>query len=87
MIQVMMIAAINDTGYDVMLLLHILSAMVAFAPAFVNPILGNQSKTLDGPNRQTVVGYLSMNNRRVYGPALILTGLFGFELQGMSDSV
>jgi len=83
----MMIAAINDTGYDVMLLLHILSAMVAFAPAFVNPLLSNQSKTLDGPNRQTVVGYLSMNNRRIYGPALILTGLFGFGLQGMSDSV
>ena len=82
-----MIAAIADTGYNVMLLLHILTAMVAFAPSFVNPVLGSQSKALDGPNRQAVIGYLSMNGRRIYGPALILTGLFGFGLQGMSDSV
>jgi len=87
MIQVMMLAAINDTGYDVMLLLHILTAMVAFAPGFVNPLLGNQTKALDGPNRQAVVGFLSMNGRRIYGPALILTGIFGFGLQGMSDSI
>jgi uncharacterized membrane protein len=85
--QVMMIAAINDTGYNVMLLLHILTALVAFAPGFVNPMLGRQTTALDGLNRQAVIGYLSMNGRRIYGPALILTGLFGFGLQGMSDSV
>lgn len=85
--QAMMLAAINDTGYNVMLVLHILAAMVAFAPAFVHPLIGGQSKALDGPNRQAVVGYLAMNDRKIYGPALILTGLFGFGLQGMSDSV
>lgn len=85
--QAMMLAAINDTGYNVMLILHILTAMVAFAPAFVHPLIGGQSKVLDGPNRQAIVGYLAMNDRKIYGPALILTGLFGFGLQGMSASV
>lgn len=82
-----MIAAINDTGYNVMLLLHIFAAFAAFAPAFVNPVIRRQSKALDGPNRQLVIGFLSMNGRKIYAPALILTGLFGFGLQGMSDSV
>ena len=27
------------------------------------------------------------NGRRIYAPALILTGLFGFAMQGMSDGV
>jgi uncharacterized membrane protein len=82
-----MIAAIGDTGYDIVLLLHILSALVAFAPAFVHPLLANQTKELDAPNRQKVLGYLGANGRRLYAPALIVTGLLGFALQGMSDSV
>ena len=38
-------------------------------------------------SRGAVLGFLAQNSRRVYAPALILTGLFGFGLQGMSDSV
>ncbi len=30
---------------------------------------------------------LAGNGRRIYAPALILTGLFGFAMQGMSDGV
>ena len=33
----MVIAAIGSFGYKVMFFLHILSVIVAFAPAFVNP--------------------------------------------------
>jgi uncharacterized membrane protein len=83
----MMFAAIGDTGYDVMLLLHLLTAFVAFAPAFVHPLVATQSRALDGPHRQAVAGYLAANGRRIHAPALILTGLFGFGLQGMSDGV
>ena len=82
-----MIAAYRDTGYDIVLYLHILTALVAFAPAFVHPLLGNQTKALDGTARGKVIGMIAGNGRRIYAPALILTGLFGFAMQGMSDGV
>ena len=82
-----MLAEIGSTGYDVMLFLHIASALVAFAPAFAHPLIERQTRTLDAASRGAVLGFLAQNGRRVYAPALILTGLFGFGLQGMSDSV
>ena len=82
-----MIAAYRETGYNVMLFLHILTALVAFAPAFVHPLLSNQTKALDATNRGQVLGMIAGNGRRIYAPALILTGLFGFAMQGRSDGV
>lgn len=83
----MTIAAIGDTPYNIVLILHILTAMVAFAPAFAHPILGGQAKTLDQKPRLTMLGFLVTNGRRIYAPALIVTGLLGFALSGMSSSV
>ena len=82
-----MLAAYRGTGYNVMLFLHILTALVAFAPAFVHPLLASQTKALDASNRGKVLGMIAGNGRRIYAPALILTGLFGFAMQGMSDGV
>ena len=82
-----MIAAYRETGYNVMLFLHIVTALVAFAPAFVHPLLANQTRALDADNRGKVIGMMAGNGRRIYAPALILTGLFGFAMQGMSDGV
>jgi uncharacterized membrane protein len=82
-----MLAAYRETGYNVMLFLHILTALVAFAPAFVHPLLASQTKALDATNRGKVLGMIAGNGRRIYAPALILTGLFGFAMQGMSDGV
>jgi uncharacterized membrane protein len=82
-----MLAAYRDTGYNVMLFLHIVTALVAFAPAFVHPLLTNQTKALDATTRGKVLGMIAGNGRRIYAPALILTGLFGFAMQGMSDGV
>ena len=59
--------------------------MVAFAPAFAHPLIERQTRSLDAPSRGVVLGFLAQNSRRVYAPALILVGLFGFGLQGMSD--
>jgi uncharacterized membrane protein len=81
-----MIAAYRDTGYDVMLFLHILSAMVAFAPAFVHPLLARQTRPI-GESRLRVFEAMAGNGRRIYAPALIFVGLFGFAMQGMSDDV
>jgi len=82
-----MIAAYDGTGYKVVLFLHIVTALVAFAPAFVHPLLSSQTKALDADNRGKVLGMIAGNGRRIYAPALILTGLFGFAMQGMSDGV
>jgi uncharacterized membrane protein len=82
-----MLAAYRETGYNVMLFLHIVTALVAFAPAFVHPLLANQTRALDADNRGKVIGMMAGNGRRIYAPALILTGLFGFAMQGMSDGV
>ena len=82
-----MLAAYRDTGYNVMLFVHILTAFVAFAPAFVHPLLGNQSKALGAGERNKLLGMIAGNGRRIYAPALILTGLLGFGMQGLSDSV
>lgn len=81
----MIIAAVGDTGYNIVLVLHILSAFVAFSPAFVHPVLGEQSKAFDGTGRSTLLGFIVQNGRRIYAPALIVTGILGFALQGMSD--
>ena len=83
----MMLAAIGDTSYDIVLVLHIVSVLAAFAPAFVHPFLENQTRQLDPAERGRVLTMMHANGRRIYAPALIVAGLLGFALQGMSDSV
>ena len=50
----MIFAAVDDTGYNIVLLLHIVSAMAAFAPAFVHPLLTKQSKDMEITARGTI---------------------------------
>ncbi len=81
-----MFAAIGDTPYNIMLLLHLLTAFVAFAPAFVNPVLGKQLAD-GGHDVSAMARYAAQNNQRIYGSALIVSGLLGFGVAGMSDEV
>jgi len=82
-----MLAAYRETGYNVMLFLHILTVLVAFAPAFVHPLLAREAQDFEPTVRGRLIGAMSANGRRIYAPALILAGLFGLAMQGMSDSV
>ncbi|MDG2112402.1 MAG: hypothetical protein P8N02_07305 [Actinomycetota bacterium] len=75
-------AAVGDTGYNLILLLHILSAMVAVAPAFIHPFVERQSR--GAADRGRTLGYLANNSRRIHAPALIVTGILGFGAAGMS---
>jgi uncharacterized membrane protein len=70
------IAAVGDNGYKVVLVLHILSAIVAFAPAIA---------TIVAPRAATLGDEAVRTGRIVYAPALILTGLFGIALVLQSD--
>ncbi|MCU1355030.1 MAG: hypothetical protein JWM89_448 [Acidimicrobiales bacterium] len=75
----------NSFGYKLMLLLHILAVIVAFAPAFVWPIVSVQLKKQGKPVGPAIGALAAGNTVRVHGPALVLVGFFGFGLVGMSD--
>jgi hypothetical protein len=59
---------IDDTGFRIFFLLHILTVIVAFAPAAISVLPGG---------RDGAIGLLERAGRLVYSPALILAGLFG----------
>jgi arginine exporter protein ArgO len=69
---------VNDTSYRIFFLLHILSVIVAFAPAVVSVLPGG---------RQGALAVIDRAGRIVYSPALILAGLFGIALILDSDDV
>lgn len=63
-----LLPVIDDTGFRIFFLLHILSVVVAFAPAVVAVLPGG---------RDGALGLIERAGRQVYSPALILAGLFG----------
>ena len=81
----MILAAVGDTSYNILLLLHILSVVGAMAPALAHPVMNSQVKSLDSGSRNAVFGFMARNSQRVYGTALILAGVFGFGLVGVSE--
>ncbi len=76
-----------STGRNILLLLHIASFVVAFAPASVHPLLTRQFGQ-DGPAAlQRFSAHAARNGRRLYSPALIVGGLFGIGLVLDSDDI
>lgn len=81
----MLAATINTFGYKLMLLLHLVSMVVAFAPGFVLPGLQRRLRAeSEGAGRALAAG-AARNDLVVHGPALVLAGVFGFGLVGMSE--
>ena len=75
-----------NAAYKVVLLLHILTVIVAFAPAFVWPVASVRLKK-QGKQPGPIIGEIAAGNTKtVHGPALVLAGLFGFALIGMSKA-
>lgn len=78
----------NDTFlYKLLFLLHILSAIVAFAPAFVWPIVNVQSRKAGQKVPNGIAGLVARNTMTIHGPALVLTGLFGILMVVTSADV
>jgi uncharacterized membrane protein len=78
-------AALGDTSYDLVLVLHILAVVVAFAPAVAHPLTGARVKQAEGD--EGVVRFsalIAKPGRWVYFPALVLSGVFGGALIGLS---
>ena len=78
---------VNTFGYKLMLFLHILSVIVAFAPAFVWPFASVKLKKEGKPVGPAIGALAAGNTAKIHGPALVLVGIFGFGLVGMSDDV
>ena len=98
----MLLADVGSFGYNLVLLLHILTVIVAFSPAFVWPLL-NRQRRLEGSTGEHDTSKVSGNpipasaptggavsaiiDPIVHGGALVLAGLFGIGLIGLSSSV
>jgi hypothetical protein len=65
-----------STGFKISLFLHILTVIVAFAPAVLAVVPGG---------RDGALGVLDRAGRQVYAPALILAGFFGIMCILTSD--
>jgi hypothetical protein len=65
-----------STAFEVSLYLHILTVIVAFAPAVIAVLPGG---------RDGLLGVVDRAGRTVYSPALILAGLFGILCIVTSD--
>lgn len=83
----MILAAYRSGAYNLLLLLHIVSLVAAFAPAVIHPLLGAQTQRDSAEVSRATAGHMAANTRRVHFPALVLTGVFGFGMVPMSDPV
>ena len=81
-----MFAAIDSTGYKVVLLIHVVCFLLAMGPAAVFPFLRARWNDDQGLSRALSAAGVD-GGRKVWGPALLLLGLTGFALAGMSDEV
>jgi len=80
-----MFAAIGSVPYNIMLFVHIITAMIGFAPVLVHPLLGRQTSDTDDPGRSAVFGFMARNTMRIYSTALAGSGLIGCGVAGLSD--
>lgn len=83
----MLLAAVRDDAYNVVLVLHIVTVIVAFAPAAVNPLSEARIRREEGEEGVARhYRYAVRNSRQVHFPALVLAGVFGGALIGMSKT-
>ena len=82
----MILAAYDDSLYKLLLLGHILSFVVAFAPAVINPILIAKLKSQgEFEALPKVAGIAAQNGRFIHLPALVALGGFGIAMVLTSD--
>jgi uncharacterized membrane protein len=79
----LLLAAIDSTGYKIVLLLHILTVVIGFAPAWFIPMMGRLAAKGDAE----AGAQLEASILRFSLPGIVLAGLFGFALAGMSEKL
>jgi uncharacterized membrane protein YciS (DUF1049 family) len=82
----MILAAYGDTLFKVLFLGHMLSFVVAFAPAVINPVMMAKLKSQgDYEALPKVAGIAASNGRQIHFPALVALGGFGIAMVLASD--
>jgi uncharacterized membrane protein len=83
----MILADYADTGYNIVLLLHIIAVIVALAPVVVHPVLfGLERRRSDG-DIVALAGRVTGLPTRIYTIALVVAGVLGIGLISMGDPV
>jgi uncharacterized membrane protein len=75
------LAALNSTGYKIVLLIHVLAVIVGFAPLWLTPLLVRLTAAGD----KAAAEGLEVSILRFSLPGIGLAGFLGFALAGMSD--
>jgi uncharacterized membrane protein len=81
------LASIDSFGYKLVLLLHIFTVLVAFAPAMVWPIVRVQARKRGSALPSDLAAQSAVNEATIHGPAVIAAGAFGILLIILSDEV
>ncbi|MBG01063.1 MAG: hypothetical protein CL470_02190 [Acidimicrobiaceae bacterium] len=79
----MVVAAVNDNGDNVVFLLHLLSVIVGTGAAFLAPALLSRAQRDSKLSSNSTSALIAT----VMSPSLLLGGVFGGALVGMSDNV
>ena len=82
----MILAQVGSTGYNILLFLHIVAIFVALSPTFVYPFLARDTNG-EYSVRRTLYTGIAKRSMRIYGSSLIVGGLLGFGVAGLSDEV
>ncbi|MDE0066555.1 MAG: hypothetical protein OXN44_06755 [Acidimicrobiaceae bacterium] len=82
----MILAQVGSTGYNILLFLHIAAIAVALSPTFVHPFLARDTNG-EYSVRRTLYTGIAKRSMRIYGSSLIVGGLLGFGVAGLSDKV
>lgn len=84
----MVIAALRDNTYNVFLLIHVVSFLVGFAPAAINPLLEKHLNESGGPAvTQTWAGFAAKYTQRIALPAMVVLLATGVIMILLSDDV
>jgi uncharacterized membrane protein len=82
------LAAYADTGYNILLLLHIVAVVVAFAPAAINPLLERYLVRNGGDAAlQTWAGFARDYTKKIALSALVVALVTGILMIVVSDDV
>ena len=77
------LAAMNSTGYKIVLLIHVLAVIIGFAPLWLTPVMVRLTAAGD----KAAADGLEVSILRFSLPGIGLAGFLGFGLAGMSDKV
>lgn len=84
----MVLAAYADTGYNILLLLHIVAVLVAFAPAAINPLLERHLARNGGDAAlQSWAGFAHGYTKKIAMGGLVVALLSGILMIVVSDEV